>query len=113
MVAELCDQLLVMYAGKAVEQGETRQLLRAPSHPYTRGLLGCRPRLDTPAEQRFAVIKGQPIDPGSTGAGCAFADRCDFVQPQCRQQQPGMQGAAKQRRACHYPAQELINTPVA
>lgn len=113
VVAELCDQLLVMYAGKAVEQGETRQLLRAPSHPYTRGLLGCRPRLDTPAEQRFAVIKGQPIDPGSTGAGCAFADRCDFVQPQCRQQQPGMQGAAKQRRACHYPAQELINTPVA
>lgn len=113
VVAELCDEVLVMYAGKAAEQGETRQLLAAPSHPYTRGLLGCRPSLDTPAEQRLAVIPGQPIDPANAGAGCAFAERCAFVEPLCREQQPGMQGAAKQRRACHRPAQEVINAPVA
>ena len=78
-VGEMADRVLVMYAGRKVEEGSAERVLQHPAHPYTRALLECRPRLElgrlTP-RQRLTEIPGIVPAPGNEGAGCPFASRC-------------------------------------
>lgn len=83
VVSEVCDHTLVMYAGRSVESGATRDLLEAPAHPYSRALLEARPRIDTPIEERLLALPGQPPDLMNLPSGCAFAPRCSIVQTEC------------------------------
>jgi peptide/nickel transport system ATP-binding protein len=76
VVAETADRIVVMYAGRAIEQGTTRAIFDDPQHPYTIGLQGSIPRLDRPAVHRLAAIPGQPPSALAIPAGCAFAPRC-------------------------------------
>jgi len=83
LVRQLCQRVLVMYAGRVVEQADTASLLQRPAHPYTQGLLGCVPelgRLDKPLEP----IPGQPPPLDALPPGCHFAPRCPFVEARCR-----------------------------
>jgi len=87
VVAEVADEVAVMYAGRIVERAPVRSLFEAPQHPYTVGLLGSIPRLDVPQE-RLASIEGQVPHPLRRPAGCNFADRCPFAIAQCRAEVP-------------------------
>lgn len=82
VVAELADQVAVMYAGQVVEQGPTGDVLSLPRHPYTRALLGAMPGIAAPG-QRLASIPGLVPSPGSWPPGCRFAPRCPSARPSC------------------------------
>lgn len=84
VAAEFCDRIAVMYAGRIVEQGPAESVVVDPKHPYTRGLLACRPRI---AEQvnKVQPIPGNVPDLANQPPGCAFAPRCPIAQPACTQ----------------------------
>ncbi len=84
VVAQLCDRVAVMYAGRIVEQGTTDDILAHPAHPYTRRLMACVPELGG-GRRRLEAIPGLPPVVDKLPAGCAFADRCDKVRAACRQ----------------------------
>ncbi|HSP80576.1 MAG TPA: dipeptide/oligopeptide/nickel ABC transporter permease/ATP-binding protein, partial [Myxococcaceae bacterium] len=83
VVSELCERVVVLYAGEVVEAASTEVLLHNPRHPYTRRLLACVPRLGEP-ERALEAIPGQPPRLEERPQGCAFAPRCAFAQPQCQ-----------------------------
>ena len=88
LVADFADRVLVMYAGRIVEQGPCDEVFYRPAHPYTRALLASVPRLDTPPKQGFSAIEGTPPDPSRTPGGCAFASRCPRAMNVCAQEMP-------------------------
>ncbi|MCD8510547.1 MAG: ABC transporter ATP-binding protein [Bacillus sp. (in: Bacteria)] len=89
VVAELCDRVVVMYAGQVVERTDTRTLLRNPSHPYTVGLIQSTPH-QSKGERRLRSIEGQVPTPDQYGVGCRFADRCPKVMDICREEAPAL-----------------------
>ena len=105
VVAEVADDILVMYAGRAVEYGTAEHIFNDPEHPYTWGLLGSMPRLDRDRTERLLPIKGSPPSLINVPQGCAFSPRCTFAElnegrseterPELREIAPG------HRVACH------------
>ncbi len=98
VVAEVADEVVVMYAGGVVERAPVRQLFDEPQHPYTVGLLGSVPRLDL-VRERLPAIQGQVPGPMARPASCRFADRCPFVQARCRAEAPVLQAVAPGHQA--------------
>jgi oligopeptide transport system ATP-binding protein len=88
VVAELCQKVLVMYAGNTVEYTDSKTLFASPKHPYTWGLLGSLPKLDETVKQRLEPIEGQPPDLRHLPKGCNFAPRCKHKLSICEQQKP-------------------------
>lgn len=89
VVYETADRVAVMYSGKIVEEATVRDLFANPSHPYTRGLMFSRPRLDPAGRhERLPSIRGVVPNPLARPEGCAFRDRCDLAVDQCRQEPP-------------------------
>ncbi|MEV0093618.1 ABC transporter ATP-binding protein [Streptomyces sp. NPDC050738] len=108
VVANVADDLLVMYAGRAVERGSVREVLKSPQHPYTWGLLGSMPRLTSDVNEPLTPIPGTPpslLDPPS---GCAFHPRCTFPSEvgggRCESERP--QIPAGRGAACHLTADQ-------
>jgi oligopeptide/dipeptide ABC transporter ATP-binding protein len=104
VVAEIADRVVVMYAGKVVEEGDVRSVFRAPKHPYTQGLLACLPRraLDTlapGATRRLNAIPGQVAGPHDPLPGCAFAPRCALALAECAAAMPPLADIAAGRRS--------------
>ncbi|MEH7391618.1 ABC transporter ATP-binding protein [Bacillus sp. JJ1474] len=87
VVSEVCDRLVVMYAGKIVETGSVKDVLTNPSHPYTKGLLASLPKKGQ-KENRLNFIPGQVPAPVNWGKGCRFSDRCSYVMNECHTQMP-------------------------
>jgi oligopeptide/dipeptide ABC transporter ATP-binding protein len=87
IVAKMCDQLAVMYAGRLVESGSVSRVFNAPAHPYTKALLNSIPRMSD-RSQRLTAIAGQPPDLANLTRGCAFAERCPQVVDRCRDEAP-------------------------
>ncbi len=87
IVAKMCDQLAVMYAGRVVESGPVSRIFNAPTHPYTEALLNSIPRMSDP-DQRLTAIDGQPPNLAALPPGCAFAPRCLQAVPRCREAAP-------------------------
>jgi peptide/nickel transport system ATP-binding protein len=119
VVAELADDIMVMYAGRSVEYGSAREIFAAPQHPYTWGLLGSMPRLDRERTERLLPIKGTPPSLINVPAGCPFNPRCAYAglngdlstteRPEFREVNPG------HFIACHLPGekrQELWDTEI-
>jgi peptide/nickel transport system ATP-binding protein len=91
-IAEMADRVVVMYAGRKVEEGPVESILGAPAHPYTRGLLACRPQLQLgkgAARVALQEIPGVVPPLHLLGRGCAFAERCPHVMARCRDAFPG------------------------
>jgi oligopeptide/dipeptide ABC transporter ATP-binding protein len=104
VVAEIADRVVVMYAGRVVEEGDVRSLFRAPRHPYTQGLLACLPRraLDTQPRgptRRLIAIPGQVAGPHDALPGCAFAPRCALAVPECSAAMPPLADVAAGHRS--------------
>ncbi|NMI58206.1 MULTISPECIES: dipeptide/oligopeptide/nickel ABC transporter permease/ATP-binding protein [unclassified Streptomyces] len=109
LVADVTDRVVVMYGGQIVETGVTADLVEAPAHHYTRGLLGSVLSLESAAE-RMTQIKGVVPAPADFPAGCRFADRCPLASEVCRTTAPDLLGSRTHTAACHHPAVDLITT---
>jgi oligopeptide/dipeptide ABC transporter ATP-binding protein len=102
MVAEMCRTICVMYAGRIVESGPANEILQAPRHPYTAGLLNSSPRRARKGE-RLSSIPGLVPPPGMRGTGCSFAERCNRALDRCRSDQPPLTGDGGSTAACWNP----------
>src|SRR5436190_7504921 len=103
VVAETADDVVVMYAAEVVEQGPVDSIFRRPHMPYTWGLLGSLPRLDTDLE-RLVQIKGQPPSLLNPPSGCRFHPRCPYVMDICKQEDPPLRPISddpEHLQACH------------
>lgn len=89
VVAQTCDRLAVLYAGRVVETGTTRDIFKKPQHPYTRGLINAIPKPGSRGKKMEAILGTVPINPGAV-VGCAFAPRCQFAFEQCTLQPPSL-----------------------
>jgi oligopeptide/dipeptide ABC transporter ATP-binding protein len=98
VVAEVADEVAVMYAGRIVEQAPVAALFNQPQHPYTVGLLGSMPRLDGP-QTRLAAIQGQVPGLFERPAGCSFAARCPFAVARCTLEKPPLRALGGQHLA--------------
>jgi oligopeptide/dipeptide ABC transporter ATP-binding protein len=105
IVAKMCDEMVVMYAGKAVEQGPVRQIFGRPRHPYSEALLRSVPKLGS--KEALYRIEGQPPDLSKLPAGCAFAPRCPHVMDHCREEVPPPIEVAFGHRSACWLAREL------
>jgi peptide/nickel transport system ATP-binding protein len=91
VIAEICDNVVVMYAGKVAEKGTVYDLFDHPSHPYTQGLLASIPRMDTVPKARLSVIEGMVPGLLDLPDGCRFENRCPARRPACTQTVPGIE----------------------
>jgi peptide/nickel transport system ATP-binding protein len=109
VVAEICDEVAVMYAGQIVEQAPVARLLEAPEHPYTVGLLGSMPHLGERRE-RLAAIAGSVPSLAGAFAGCRFAGRCPFADAHCHDEAPPLSkiGAGHVSRCWKAPLEALV-----
>lgn len=98
VVADLCDRVAVMYAGRIVETAPTAELLARPRHPYARGLLAALPTLTGP-RRRLTPIPGTVPSPEAMPEGCAFAPRCPIAAEACHSEVPALTYAGQDRRA--------------
>jgi len=90
IVAKLCDRVAVMYAGRIVELGRTRDIFNHPRHPYAVGLLNCLPTLRRGREP-LTAIEGQPPDLANVPTGCSFTPRCPMAEPRCGENRPPLE----------------------
>jgi oligopeptide transport system ATP-binding protein len=103
VVAGLADRILVMYAGRIVENAAAGELFRQPRHPYTAELLKCVPSLSGPRLARLPTLAGQPPQPGDALQACPFAPRCPRAAERCRIERPALMGTSTSQVACHFP----------
>ncbi|NUU66619.1 ABC transporter ATP-binding protein [Enterobacteriaceae bacterium BIT-l23] len=107
VVAGLCDQVLVMYAGRTMEYGSARDIFYRPSHPYSRGLLSAVPALDS-EEEMLLTIPGNPPNLLHLPSGCPFRPRCPWAMEECGQT-PALTPFEQGRlRACYKPLEEMV-----
>jgi peptide/nickel transport system ATP-binding protein len=108
VVAEMAERVVVMYAGRKVEEAPVREIFARPLHPYTRGLLGAVPRLGSSLESnaersKLAEIPGLVPSLRQRIVGCPFAGRCPMVTDYCRTTAPAVEAKAPGHMvACHY-----------
>ena len=109
VIAQICDRVAVMYAGKVVEDAPVTRLFASPKHPYTQGLLRAIARLDSPRKQPLATVPGMVPTLEEMPAGCRFANRCPHAMTLCRDAAPALQILAPDHAAaCHlYDTQEM------
>lgn len=100
VVAGMADRINVMYAGRLVESGATRELFAKPTHPYTHGLLGSVPTLDGSPEEALFSIPGSPPDLAALPSGCAFSPRCEFRAERCEAEVPPLERSGERLSAC-------------
>jgi peptide/nickel transport system ATP-binding protein len=105
VVSEMADHITVLYCGKVVERGPTDDVIRRPSHPYTRGLIDSIPN---PAHRmaRLKQIPGAVPDIRNLPKGCNFQDRCPRVAALCRESEPPLVETGARAHACHFPLKE-------
>jgi oligopeptide/dipeptide ABC transporter ATP-binding protein len=100
VVAEMVDEVAVMYAGRVVDRGPVDSVFRSPQHPYTEALLHSIPTLGMTQAEPLKVIRGMVPSPLNWPSGCRYATRCDYVFDRCRRDDPPLLEAGDQRSAC-------------
>ncbi len=100
VVAGMCERVLVMYAGRIVESGQTTDVFAHPKHPYTWSLLRSIPRLDAERHEPLKPIEGMPPDLSALPSGCAFHPRCPFKIERCSRDVPALNRVGEQFAAC-------------
>jgi oligopeptide/dipeptide ABC transporter ATP-binding protein len=99
VVADFCSRIVVMYAGRIVEDADVATLLQAPAHPYTRALFAAVPDLTTPVDEPLETIPGRPPSLDDLPPGCPFAPRCPHVFDRCLVERPPAFPLSHDRRA--------------
>ena len=107
VVARYATRVLVMYAGKLIEQGTSQEIYHDPRHPYTLGLLNSVPRLDAPTWAKLTPIEGSPPDLSELPPGCSFAPRCRYSVDKCEAEEPPLAIAGGQHRSACWRWDEL------
>jgi oligopeptide/dipeptide ABC transporter ATP-binding protein len=108
VVGEVCDRVLVMYAGRIVEDLPAAELATAARHPYTRALTAAVPDMETDLDEPLATIPGRPVDPADVPVGCAYAARCPLADAHCRAEDPPLvEDGAGRRVACWHAGEDL------
>ncbi|MEV6638562.1 dipeptide/oligopeptide/nickel ABC transporter permease/ATP-binding protein [Amycolatopsis sp. NPDC051371] len=111
VVGEVCDRVLVMYAGRIVEDLPAAELTTAARHPYTRALVAAVPDMTTDPAEPLATIPGRPVAPADVPAGCAYADRCPLADARCRAEDPPLSddtaAPGRHRVACWHAGEPL------
>jgi len=108
VVAEVADDVAVMYGGRIVERGPAEMVLADPRHPYTSGLLAAMPDIETDRKEPLATIPGAVPSLGEMPEGCRFHPRCEFAQDLCRVEVPALETFGERRMAaCHWVAGRL------
>lgn len=100
VVAEMADDVMVMYAGKEMEYGDVKDIFKHPLHPYTQGLLKSIPRLDQDSSKRLFNIPGSVPDLSDMPKGCRFCTRCNEARDLCREREPGLYEVGDQKVRC-------------
>lgn len=100
VIAEVADDVMVMYAGKIVEYGTADQIFETPMHPYTHGLMNCIPKLNDEEETRLHVIPGMVPSPDRMPKGCAFCPRCSEAKKICEEKMPELMEVNGQKVRC-------------
>jgi oligopeptide/dipeptide ABC transporter ATP-binding protein len=114
IIAEMADDVAVMYASKVVEQAAVRELFARPLHPYTSGLFNSRPEPGKPKTQRLTTIPGMVPSPLRFPTGCKFHPRCPLVQDRCRTEEPELREILPGHWArCHFAGELNLPSPVA
>ncbi len=104
VLAELCDRIAIMYAGRIVETGTSLEVILDPKHPYTKGLLESFPTIDQ-LDKKLTAIKGSPPDLITPPSGCAFHPRCQFADEKCMKERPHneeIEGRDRGYIECHH-----------
>jgi oligopeptide/dipeptide ABC transporter ATP-binding protein len=101
LISRFTASVLVMYAGRIVEQGATAHVLREARHPYTRALLDSATTLASPSRRELCTIEGQPPRPGGWPSGCVFQPRCPLAFERCVSERPALRPLADRAVACH------------
>ena len=101
LVATSCDDVAVVYAGEIIEYGSKEEIYDHPSHPYTIGLFGAIPNLESDV-RRLANIEGLPPDPSNLPTGCSFAPRCPYATEECRTKPPKSEQIAEKHYCSCY-----------
>jgi oligopeptide/dipeptide ABC transporter ATP-binding protein len=110
LVASLCNRVIVMYAGRVVEEGPTRAIFKNPQHPYTWSLLRSMPRVDETTRERLISIKGLPPDLSKVPPGCKFHPRCKFKVDRCLTEEPPLDVVDPDQRArCWVLMKNVVN----
>ena len=103
VIAETCDDVVVMYAGRVAEQGSVEQVFHSPKHPYTQGLLNSIPRLDSQRKTKLNTIEGMVPALQDMPIGCRFNNRCPHADNQCMESPPTLEDSQSgHRAACHH-----------
>jgi peptide/nickel transport system ATP-binding protein len=110
IVAKLCDHVAVMYAGRIVERGRTRDIFDRPRHPYTIGLLSCLPTLRR-GRARLTAIEGAPPDLAALPVGCSFAPRCPRVESRCLDASPALEAVGPEHAVACFRAGDATPSP--
>ncbi|MGZ5132186.1 MAG: ABC transporter ATP-binding protein, partial [Caldimonas sp.] len=111
VVAECCDRVVVMYAGRKVEEASTLDLFDRPLHPYTRALMESMPSMNVSAT-RLAEIPGMVPAPFDLGPGCSFAPRCGFATERCRREAPMLEAHGGGHEVACFEAARVAATPL-
>lgn len=112
VVAEMCHDVVVMYAGRVIEQGTVEEIFYRPKHPYTRGLLDSIPHFETGQKlQSLKTIPGLVPNLLHLPKGCRFIDRCNFAQSDCKSTDPRLENLRGHHKvACHHPLEQSSTT---
>lgn len=112
IISDVCDRVMVMYAGKVVEEASIFDIFEKPGHPYTKGLLRSIPRLHLDKKERLVPIEGTPVDLLCPPAGCSFAPRCEYCMKICIEKQPPFfELGEKHKAACWLLHEQIKDKP--
>ncbi len=110
VIADIADDVLVMYGGRCVERGTKKEVLATPQHPYTLGLLSSMPSLDGPVDVPLSPIPGSPPSLLNPPSGCRFHPRCTFAEKVpgglCSTERPALDVVEGRGSACHLPLEQ-------
>ena len=108
VVRQVCDRVLVMYAGRIVEDLPAAELVTGARHPYTRALVAAVPDMESDLDRPLAVIPGRPVEPSEVPPGCAYAARCPLADQRCLDRDPALEADGAGRRvACWHAGEPL------
>ena len=114
VIAELCDEIIVLYGGRVCERGTAEDIFYRPRHPYTWALIRSVPRLDLKNKQELATIPGTPPDLLNPPVGCPFCTRCSYCMPICKEEMPeATEFGGEHKAACwlHHPMAPKVEMP--